>query len=176
MHIYDKFFGEYGAVVGQILLTKDDVDRPNVKHNLLGTFLTLLELGVIPVVNENDSVCIEEIESEHKIFGDNDMLSAVVAALVDADLLIILSDIDGLYDGDPRRIPTRVLSGRRSVRRRGRSVRGRRGQRIRPGRDDDEGDRGETCRRSRYRYGHHKRRKARGDLCDRGGRQRRDTV
>jgi glutamate 5-kinase len=102
MHIYGKYFEEYGATVGQILLTKDDVDRPTVKQNLLGTFLSLLELGVIPVVNDNDSVCIEEIESEHKIFGDNDMLSAVVAVLTDADLLVILSDIDGLYDGDPR--------------------------------------------------------------------------
>ncbi len=102
MHIYDKFFGEYSAAVGQILLIKDDVDRPNVKQNLLGTFISLMGLGVIPVVNENDSVCIEEIESEHKIFGDNDMLSAVVAVLVEADLLVILSDIDGLYEGDPR--------------------------------------------------------------------------
>jgi glutamate 5-kinase len=102
MHIYGKYFEEYGATVGQILLTKDDVDRPTVKQNLLGTFLSLLELGVIPVVNENDSVCIEEIESEHKIFGDNDMLSAVRRRLTDADLLVILSDIDGLYYGDPR--------------------------------------------------------------------------
>jgi glutamate 5-kinase len=111
MHIYDKFFGEYGATVGQILLTRDDVDRPNVKQNLLGTFESLLALGVIPVVNENDSVCIEEIESEHKIFGDNDTLSAVVAVLVNADLLVLLSDIDGLYDGDPRKNPdARLIS------------------------------------------------------------------
>ncbi|UOO36924.1 glutamate 5-kinase [Oscillospiraceae bacterium CM] len=103
MHVYDKFFSEYGAPVGQILLTRDDVDRPNVRLNLLGTFEALLELGVIPVVNENDSVCIEEIESEHKVFGDNDTLSAVVATLVDADLLVILSDIDGLFDKDPRK-------------------------------------------------------------------------
>ncbi len=102
MHIYDKFFGEYSATVGQILLTKDDVDLPTVKQNLIGTFESLLKLGVIPVVNENDSVCIEEIESEHQIFGDNDTLSAIVAVLVGADLLILLSDIDGLYDGDPR--------------------------------------------------------------------------
>ena len=105
MHIYDKSFGEYGAVVGQILLSKDDVDRPTVKQNLLGTFQSLLGLGVIPVVNENDSICIEEIESEHKIFGDNDTLSAVVAALTQADLLVILSDIDGLYEEDPRKNP-----------------------------------------------------------------------
>ena len=103
MHLYDKFFGEYGAAVGQILLTRDDVDHPSVKESLAGTFEALLGAGVIPVVNENDSVCYEEIESEHKVFGDNDTLSAVVAALVRADLLVLLSDIDGLYDADPHR-------------------------------------------------------------------------
>ena len=101
MHLYDKIFGEYGATVGQILMTRDDVDRPNVKESLTGTFQALLQMGVIPVVNENDSVCYEEIESEHKVFGDNDTLSAVVAALVKADLLVLMSDIDGLYDADP---------------------------------------------------------------------------
>ena len=101
MHIYDKMFGEYSATVGQVLITKDDVDRPTVKQNLIGTFEALLLMGVIPIVNENDSVCIEEIESEHKIFGDNDTLSAIVAVLVNANLLVILSDIDGLYDNDP---------------------------------------------------------------------------
>ena len=105
MHIYDKIFGEYGVTVGQILFTRDDVDRPTVSQNLRGTFEALLTLGAIPIVNENDSVCIEEIESEHKIFGDNDTLSAVVAALVEADLLIILSDIEGLYDSDPHKNP-----------------------------------------------------------------------
>lgn len=109
MHIYDKFFGEYGVTVGQILLTRDDVDRPNVKQNLLGTFESLLEMGVIPVVNENDSVCIEEIENEHKIFGDNDTLSAVVAVLVSADLLVLLSDIEGLFDSDPRKNSNAML-------------------------------------------------------------------
>ena len=101
MHIYDKLFGEYGSIVGQVLLTRDDVERPAVKQNLSGTFQALLSMGVIPIVNENDSVCIEEIESEHKIFGDNDTLSAIVATLIDADLLVLLSDIDGLYDSDP---------------------------------------------------------------------------
>jgi len=105
MHIYDKLFGEYGATVGQVLLTKEDVDRPTVRQNLTGTFETLLLMGVIPIVNENDSVCFEEIETEHKIFGDNDTLSAIVAELVGADLLVILSDIDGLYDSDPYRNP-----------------------------------------------------------------------
>jgi len=109
MHIYDKMFGEYGATVGQVLLTKDDVDRPTVRQNLCGTFESLLSMGVIPIVNENDSVCIEEIESEHKIFGDNDTLSAVVAALVSADLLVILSDIDGLFDSDPHKNPDAKL-------------------------------------------------------------------
>ena len=109
MHIYDKLFGEYGATVGQVLLTRDDIDRPTVKQNLRGTFDALLKMGVIPIVNENDSVCIEEIESEHRIFGDNDTLSAYVAALVEADLLVILSDIDGLYDSDPRKNPDAKL-------------------------------------------------------------------
>lgn len=109
MHIYDKLFGEYGATVGQVLLTRDDMDRPKVKLNLRGTFDALLTMGVIPIVNENDSVCIEEIESEHKIFGDNDTLSAYVATLVEADLLVILSDIEGLYNSDPRKNPDAKL-------------------------------------------------------------------
>ena len=109
MHIYDKLFGEYGATVGQVLFTREDVDRPTVRQNLCGTFESLLSMGVIPIVNENDSVCIEEIESEHKIFGDNDTLSAVVALLVGADLLVILSDIDGLFDSDPHKNPDAKL-------------------------------------------------------------------
>ena len=109
MHIYDKLFGEYGATIGQILFTRDDVDRQSVKQNLCGTFEALMSVGVIPIVNENDSVCIEEIESEHKIFGDNDTLSSVVATLVHADLLVILSDIEGLYDSDPHKNPDAEL-------------------------------------------------------------------
>ena len=109
MHLYDKFFGEYGATVAQILLSRDDVDRPSGKLNLHNTFEALLELGVIPVVNENDTVCFEEIETEHKVFGDNDTLSAVVAALVDADLLVLFSDIDGLYTADPHHDPDAAL-------------------------------------------------------------------
>jgi glutamate 5-kinase len=105
MHIYDKMFGEYGAAVGQVLFTRDDVDNQAVKQNLCGTFEALLSMGVIPIVNENDSVCIEEIESERKVFGDNDTLSAVVATLVGADLLVLISDIDGLYDSDPHKDP-----------------------------------------------------------------------
>ena len=111
MHIYDKMFGEYGTTVGQVLITKDDVEKPSVKQNLIGTFEALLSLGVIPIVNENDSVCFEEIESEHQIFGDNDTLSAIVAVLLKANMLVILSDIDGLYDSDPyKNIDAKLIS------------------------------------------------------------------
>lgn len=108
MHLYDKFFSEYGKTVAQILLTGDDVDSPEKKSNLINTFGALLELGIIPIVNENDSVSYTEIEQckdEHKVFGDNDTLSAVVAVLCGADKLVLLSDIDGLYDGNPNDNP-----------------------------------------------------------------------
>lgn len=102
MFLYDKFFGYYNKTVAQILLNDDDIQDEVKKENLANTFEALLEQGVIPIVNENDSVSIKEIESVDKIFGDNDMLSAVVAVLCRADKLIILSDIDGFYDKDPR--------------------------------------------------------------------------
>ena len=102
MHIYDKFFEEYGNTVGQILLTAEDIAVKEKRRNLKNTFEALLENGMIPVVNENDSVSHAEIESEKKIFGDNDMLSAIVARLCEANRLIIMSDIDGLYDGNPK--------------------------------------------------------------------------
>ena len=105
MHLYDKFFSEYSVPVGQILLTRDDVEQPTVKQNLLNTFHAILELGAIPIVNENDSVSHEEIESKDHIFGDNDTLSAIVADMCDSDTLVLLSDIDGLYDADPRSDP-----------------------------------------------------------------------
>jgi glutamate 5-kinase len=104
MHIYSKFFSEYGHTVGQILLTRDVVENPHTRQNVINTFETLLERGIVPIVNENDSVSIDEIEyGEARVFGDNDTLSAIVAELVNADLLVILSDIDGFYDGDPRK-------------------------------------------------------------------------
>jgi glutamate 5-kinase len=109
MHIYDSFFAGYNRSVAQILLTGDDVDDEKCAESLSGTFAVLLEMGVIPIVNENDSVSYKEIESEEKLFGDNDMLSAVVAVLCRADKLIILSDIDGLYDKDPRLYKTANL-------------------------------------------------------------------
>ena len=106
MHIYDKLFGEYNQSVAQILLTGDDVEDPARAEHLRGTFSALLEMGVIPVVNENDSVSSAEIETgHHKVLGDNDTLSAIVAGLCEADLLILLSDIDGLYDADPKTHP-----------------------------------------------------------------------
>ncbi|MBQ1351197.1 MAG: glutamate 5-kinase [Oscillospiraceae bacterium] len=110
MHLYDKFFGEYGQTVAQILLTRDDVDDPHRSENLRNTFEALLEMRAIPVVNENDSVSFAEIETgKSKVFGDNDTLSAVVAVLCQADLLVLLSDIDGLYDQDPHVNPAAKL-------------------------------------------------------------------
>ena len=104
MHLYDKFFAEYGQTVAQILLTGEDVEHPVRAEHLTGTFEALLELGCIPVVNENDSVSAAEIETgQRKVLGDNDTLSAIVAGLCRADLLVLLSDIDGLYDADPRK-------------------------------------------------------------------------
>ncbi len=110
MHLYDKFFSDYGKTVAQILLTGDDINCPEIKQNLMSTFDSLLSLGIIPIVNENDSVSYAEIEQpgeheEHKVFGDNDTLSAVVAVLCGADKLVLLSDIDGLYEGDPNAEP-----------------------------------------------------------------------
>ena len=101
MHIYSKFFGEYSHVVGQILLTRDVVEDAHIRENVCNTFETLLENRIVPIVNENDTVSIDEIENIVR-FGDNDNLSAIVAGLCNADLLIILSDIDGFYDSDPR--------------------------------------------------------------------------
>lgn len=102
MHIYSKFFGEYSHIVGQVLLTRDVVEDDHIRQNVINTFETLLENRIIPIVNENDTVAIDEIENIVR-FGDNDNLSAIVAKLVSADLLIILSDIDGFYDSDPRK-------------------------------------------------------------------------
>ena len=87
---------------GQILLNAEDITQEEKKENLSNTFSALLEQGVIPVVNENDSVSYTEIESEERLFSDNDVLSAVVSVLCQADKLVILSDIDGFFDKDPR--------------------------------------------------------------------------
>lgn len=103
MYLYDKLFTEYGYITAQILMTRIITDRDNTRENLINTFNTLLSLGAVPIVNENDSVAVEEIESEDIAFGGNDNLSAVVAKLIDADVLILMSDIKGLYDSDPHK-------------------------------------------------------------------------
>lgn len=104
MMIYQKLFSEYNQTAAQILMTKNTMVNNLNRKNAHNTFQELLELGVIPIVNENDSVSTYEIQSLEK-FGDNDTLSAVVAALVQADLLILLSDIDGLFTDDPNSNP-----------------------------------------------------------------------
>ena len=109
MYLYDKFFNDYDKTIAQILLNAEDIEIEEKKENLTNTFDALLEMGVIPVVNENDSVSYTEIESEDRLFGDNDMLSAVVAILCRAQKLVILSDIDGFYDSDPRLYPNAKL-------------------------------------------------------------------
>ena len=97
MYTYDKLFSEYGNTIGQLLITRSDFESDERRANLSNSFEKLFEFGAIPVINENDSIAVEEI-----VFGDNDTLSAMVAKLVNADALIILSDIDGLYSGNPR--------------------------------------------------------------------------
>ena len=96
MSIYDRFLDDYGCLSAQILLTKENTEDNKQLKNVTATFAELLKQGVIPIVNENDTVATEEI-----VYGDNDTLSAIVASFIKADLLIILSDIDGLYDKDP---------------------------------------------------------------------------
>ena len=111
-HRYQEEFARHGIVTGQVLLTVDDVTRRAHYRNAHQTFAKLLELGVVPIVNENDTVATSEIR-----FGDNDRLAALVAHLVHADLLVLLSDVDGLYDGPPGRagstlVPRGALGGR----------------------------------------------------------------
>ncbi len=104
MHIYSKFFSEYGHIVGQILLTRDVVGDETCRNNVINTFETLIEKRIVPIVNENDSVSVVEIKvGERDTFSENDTLAAIVAKLIKADLLMILSDIDGFYDCDPRK-------------------------------------------------------------------------
>ncbi len=103
-HRYQEEFARHGLVTGQVLLTVDDVTRRGHYRNAHQTFAKLLELGVLPIVNENDTVATSEIR-----FGDNDRLAALVAHLVHADLLVLLSDVDGLYDGPPLRPGSRLI-------------------------------------------------------------------
>jgi glutamate 5-kinase len=102
---YAQSFARYGLTVGQVLLTGEDIIRRVHYRNAKRTFERLLDLGVVPVVNENDAVTTDEIR-----FGDNDRLAALVAHLLHADALVLLSDVDGLYDGDPRRSGARLIT------------------------------------------------------------------
>ncbi len=100
MHIYEKFFSEYGVTSGQVLLTREDFSDRRRFLNARNALHAMLQYGVIPVINENDTVAVDEIK-----LGENDTLSALVASLVDAELLILLSDIEGLFTADPRKDP-----------------------------------------------------------------------
>lgn len=100
MMVYQKLFSEYNQNTAQILMTKITIANDTSRHNAENTFRELLDMGVIPIVNENDTVATDEID-----FSDNDYLSAIVAAIVKADLLVLLSDIDGLYTDDPNKNP-----------------------------------------------------------------------
>ena len=126
VHRYTEELARHGVVAGQVLLTVDDVTRRSHYRNAHQTFAKLLELGVLPIVNENDTVATTEIR-----FGDNDRLAALVAHLVHADLLVLLSDVDGLYDADPA-APGSTPGHRRARRRRPRRRPHRHG-RARPG-------------------------------------------
>ena len=104
MYTYDKQFTEYSHTVAQLLLTGEDIKSEQRSRNVRNTLSRLLELGALPIINENDAVATDEIGVENTS-GENDSLSAIVAAAIGADLLVLLSDIDGLYDKDPRRHP-----------------------------------------------------------------------
>lgn len=106
MMIYQKLFYEYHQIASQVLLTFDVISSQERRQNAINTFNELLQLDVIPVVNENDTVAIEEVDIN---FGDNDTLSAIVASMIHADLLLLLTDIDGLYTDDPRVNPNATL-------------------------------------------------------------------
>ncbi len=104
MYTYDKLFLQYSHTVAQVLLTGEDVDHPERRENFENTMERLLELGALPVINENDTIATAEIK-----VGDNDTLGAIVACCVKADLLVLLSDIEGLYTADPRKDPQAKL-------------------------------------------------------------------
>ncbi len=110
MQVYEQFFATYGHTVGQMLMTKDIIDNEVRRTNAKNTFRELLKLGCVPIVNENDPISVEELK-----FGGNDTLSAYVALVCGADLLINMSDIDGLYDCDPRINPNAKLISRVDV-------------------------------------------------------------
>lgn len=104
MYTYDKLFTEYNHTVAQILLTAEDINDEYRRANFINTMIRLIELGALPIINENDTVATSEL-----IIGDNDTLAAVVAKSIDADLLVLLSDIDGLFTADPKKDRSAVL-------------------------------------------------------------------
>jgi glutamate 5-kinase len=116
MAIYDDAFDKLGCHAAQVLLTEDDFRDPGRYSNLRSTLVSLLALGVIPVINENDTVSTAELDhptdspERERVFGDNDKLSALVMTHIDADLLLLLSDVDGLYTADPRSDGAKLLS------------------------------------------------------------------
>ena len=103
MMIYEKLFNEYGQLTAQVLLTKESVTNTKCRKNAKQTFDELFKMQVVPIVNENDAISVDELSYGN--FGDNDTLAAYVSRLVEADLLILMSDIDGLYTDDPRKNP-----------------------------------------------------------------------
>ena len=104
MYTYDKLFSEYHHTVAQLLITRDDTANEKRHTNFINTLNRLLELGTLPIINENDTIATDEI-----VIGDNDTLAAIVAQSIKADLLVLLSDIDGLYTADPHKDETAVL-------------------------------------------------------------------
>ena len=107
MYTYDKLFGEYHHTVAQLLITRDDTVNEKRHSNFINTLNRLLELGTLPIINENDTIATDEI-----VIGDNDTLAAIVAKSIQADLLVLLSDIDGLYTADPHKDENAVLISR----------------------------------------------------------------
>jgi len=110
MHAYEQLFSEHGVHVAQALLTRNDLDNRSGYLNVRNTLLKLMELGVVPIVNENDVVAVDELGG--RVFGDNDTLSALVANLIDADLLVLLGQVEGLYTADPGVDPSAKLIDR----------------------------------------------------------------
>ena len=164
MYIYDKLFTEYNHTVAQLLITAPDIEEGGVrKQNFHNTLARLLELGALPVINENDTISTEEFG-----IGDNDTLSAIVAVTIQADLLILLSDIDGLFDGDPRKNPdAKLIDTVEKIDEHIISLGGGSGPRHR--RHGDQAPRRADGDGSRLRNGHRQRPVARGTLrCGRG--------
>lgn len=106
--IYSQRFQSYHQHTAQVLLTRDVIDFPESRRNVINTFEQLMAMGIIPIVNENDSVAVDELDHQTK-FGDNDQLSAIVSVLAEADMLIMLSDIDGFYSSNPQANPDATL-------------------------------------------------------------------